>query len=332
MVFFITVLRFLAALLITNSHFGGIYPHSSLACGGMLGNLLFFAVSGYCLYNVRGTFLRWYGQRLLRIYPAVVIVTSFGIFVGYQWVNATFESFISVFLFPTFYHFVAAIVILYIPFYFLMKVPDFRLWRLDKLGWILLAVFTLHLMVYIFFYDKTTYRIEQVGTGQKFPWFIFFESMLLGAIFRKYDSIFRSRRFRPVWDVLMLFLFAIGYAGVRTLLKTGRIPGEYQIVSPIFLNLLTGALFWSASSLDRAMEIWKGSNRWIGRTIEIISSLTLEIYLVQNVVIVFIPSMLKVSFPLNWLACVAVILLGAFLVRNFCIRVTAPLIRILKRG
>ena len=38
MIFYITFLRFLAALLITNSHFGAIYPRGSFACGGMLGN------------------------------------------------------------------------------------------------------------------------------------------------------------------------------------------------------------------------------------------------------------------------------------------------------
>lgn len=53
MIFFITVLRALAACLITNAHYTGIYPIEIIANGGLIGDVLFFAVSGYCLYNVK---------------------------------------------------------------------------------------------------------------------------------------------------------------------------------------------------------------------------------------------------------------------------------------
>lgn len=331
MIFYITFLRFLAALLITNSHFGAIYPRGSFACGGMLGNLLFFAVSGYCLYHVRGSFLQWYGQRLLRIYPAVWIVTLFGILIGYYRVTLTWELVLRLFVYPTYYHFVAAIVVLYAVFYFLMRIPDFRLLGIDKLAWLSLVVFALYLTAYIFFYDKTAYHIDQVGSGQLFPWFIFGESMLLGAMFRKYDHYFRARCFRLARDSFLVLLFTVGYVAVRALLKTGKIPGEYQILSPIFLYLLTAALFWSASSLDRALEWWRGSNRWTGRAVESISTLTLEIYLVQYAVIAFVLKGPKVPFPLNWAVCAAAILLEAALVHWVTSRATAPLIRVLKR-
>ena len=62
-------LRILAMILITNSHFGGIYPKSSMAFGGLLGNIIFFAVSGYCLADIKEPFGKWYPKRLLRIYP-----------------------------------------------------------------------------------------------------------------------------------------------------------------------------------------------------------------------------------------------------------------------
>lgn len=77
MVFFITCLRVLATIFITNSHYTGIYPTDLIANGGLLGDVLFFAVSGYCLYNVRDSFLRWYGKRAIRIYPAAVLATIF---------------------------------------------------------------------------------------------------------------------------------------------------------------------------------------------------------------------------------------------------------------
>lgn len=45
MVFFITCVRALAACLITNAHYTGVYPTDLIANGGMIGDVLFFAVS-----------------------------------------------------------------------------------------------------------------------------------------------------------------------------------------------------------------------------------------------------------------------------------------------
>ncbi len=46
MIFFITFLRALATCLITNSQYTGVYPTDIIANGGLLGDILFFAVSG----------------------------------------------------------------------------------------------------------------------------------------------------------------------------------------------------------------------------------------------------------------------------------------------
>ena len=56
MIFFITFLRAFAACIITNSHYTGVYPLEIIANGGLIGNVLFFAVSGYCLANIKTNF------------------------------------------------------------------------------------------------------------------------------------------------------------------------------------------------------------------------------------------------------------------------------------
>jgi len=76
MIYYVTFLRFLAACFITNSHYTGIYPTDLIANGGLLGDVLFFAVSGFCLYNIKGTFLQWIWKRFVRIFPAVWIITA----------------------------------------------------------------------------------------------------------------------------------------------------------------------------------------------------------------------------------------------------------------
>ena len=119
MIFYITVLRALAAMLITNAHYIGIYPTDLIANGGLLGDVIFFAVSGFCLVDIKQSFPQWYSKRIIRIYPVVWIITSVYIVLGFytfdDWTLAEY------FLYPTYYHFVASIIILYIPYYFIVR-------------------------------------------------------------------------------------------------------------------------------------------------------------------------------------------------------------------
>lgn len=48
----IDILKFFAALLITNSHMGLLYPESlvKLSTGGAIGDVLFFFCSGFTLF------------------------------------------------------------------------------------------------------------------------------------------------------------------------------------------------------------------------------------------------------------------------------------------
>ena len=73
-------LKFVAALMITNSHFQPLYEDvsPSLDTCGVHGNALFFCVSGFLLMmgferkKAHG-FLNWYKWRMRRIWPALFI-------------------------------------------------------------------------------------------------------------------------------------------------------------------------------------------------------------------------------------------------------------------
>ena len=56
---FIVYLRAICAMVITNAHYEEIYPVSIIANGGLLGDVLLFSISGYCLYNIKTDFIRW---------------------------------------------------------------------------------------------------------------------------------------------------------------------------------------------------------------------------------------------------------------------------------
>lgn len=116
-------LKFIAALMITNSHFQPLYKDisPSLATFGVHGNALFFFVSGYLLMMgfMRGTgssgFVDWYKKRMRRIWPSVFIWTIV--------VAATCDVTITVgkLVFFEEYWFLQAIAISYIVFFIIGK-------------------------------------------------------------------------------------------------------------------------------------------------------------------------------------------------------------------
>lgn len=80
----IDILKFFAALLITNSHMGMLYPDSlvKLSTGGAIGDVLFFFCSGFTLFLGRGgDFFNWYKRRINRIYPTVLMWAAIMAFV-----------------------------------------------------------------------------------------------------------------------------------------------------------------------------------------------------------------------------------------------------------
>ena len=113
LIFFVTVLRALAACIITNAHYTGVYPTDLIANGGLLGDVMFFAVSGFCFAKVKEPFPKWYVKRLVRILPVVWLITAIYGIVGLFEIEFTFKGVLSAFIYPTRYHFISSILIIY---------------------------------------------------------------------------------------------------------------------------------------------------------------------------------------------------------------------------
>ena len=184
MAFFITVLRALAACLITNAHYTGIYPTDLIANGGLIGDVLFFAISGYCLYNIQSRFITWYSRRLVRCYLPVALITLVYMLLGVYSLNE--HDLLWWYVYPTSYHFVASIVVLYIPYFMIMSIRRLK----EHIPLVMMTIAVLYLLIYIFAYDKSYYHIDTVR--EPMIRFLFMESMLLGAYFRQNDSHFRN--------------------------------------------------------------------------------------------------------------------------------------------
>lgn len=309
MIFFITFLRALAACLITNAHYTGIYPNDIIANGGLIGDVLFFAVSGYCLYNIKtdlsfSGFVRWYGRRIWRVYPPVILATVVYMLLGaYSLVD---HSFIWWYIFPTYYHFIASIIILYVPFFLLIKIVFFR----QRLIYIMIAIALVWLILYFTVYDKSSYHIDNVH--EPMIRFLFMESMLLGAWFRQNDNKFRNR-LKIIYPLFAVLFFAAYFAS-KVFFSKKPAFSSFQFVNQIAIFVLLFFLFVSFAGLDDKLNKLP---LWLKRIVSSISKITLEIYVVQYVLIDLIRE-INIAFPINWIILTAVILAAAITLHLIC--------------
>ena len=310
--YFITLLRAFAAIIITNAHYTGIYPSDVIANGGLLGDVIFFSVSGFCLANPRIPFKQWYPKRLWRIYAVVWIATLAYVLLGAWMVNNATDV-VKWFIHPTKYHFIASITLLYIPLYFVAKYVDLNKkdYSIAALG--LLAV---QLVLYSCVYDKTYYHIDTVR--EPMIEFLFFQSMLLGLYFRRQCTMgtllvgnpnWGGRKF-VLWSCLAVML-AVYFASKMLFVKRNSIS-EFQILNQIVLFISLFLLFRCAYTLEGKLN--KHSESWLWKIVVFLSDHTLEIYCVQYVIIDWVRNM-GLSFPINWLVLTALILLAATALR-----------------
>lgn len=308
MVTFISFLRAFAACLITNAHYEGIYPSDIMANGGLIGDIIFFAVSGYCLCNIKQSlnikgFLYWYGKRLWRVYPPVIMCTAIYVLFGAYSISG--KGFFWWFIYPTYYHFIASIVILYIPYFFIIKIKLLH----DNLGKVMIGIAFAWLLCYFLFYDRSYYHIDSVY--EFMIRFLFMESMLLGAWFRINDEKFRNKRKR-LFPIGTLILFIL-YFGSKLVFSRYNQLSSFQFLNQIIIFALLFFVFRSICGVDQRLEKMPGR---IKQGVEFISRITLEIYVVQYVLIGVIRN-LGLVFPLNWLLLTASIFFSAFLLHKW---------------
>lgn len=74
--YFLTLVKALATLLVMQSHCDELLPIPALATGGSIGDSFFFAVSGFALYySVDKEAKAYFRKRVLRVYPAIILGT-----------------------------------------------------------------------------------------------------------------------------------------------------------------------------------------------------------------------------------------------------------------
>lgn len=297
MIFYITVLRALASILITNAHYNNIYPLEIIANGGLLGDVIFFAVSGFCLYNITLKFTKWYGKRIIRIYPAVWIITIIYLALGlYNFDNMNIFEY---FIYPTYYHFVASIILLYIFYYIIMKNDVLK----NNIPKIMIGIFIVQVFIYIFLYDKSYYHIDVVR--EPMIRFIFMQSMLLGAWFRQKNEKY-TKDFKKFDWVKLIFIFTMYFAS-KLIFSKSEMLVQYQIINQIILFITLYYFLKCFAGINTKLStLTEGSKR----VVAFLAEITLEIYIVQYPII---PMFAKLPFPINWIVVTTVILISAYI-------------------
>ena len=251
----IDLIRFIAILFITNSHFQPLYFFCpALGTLGVHGNALFFFITGYVLTLGKSVnnFLDWYKKRIVRIWPTIIVWTILA--------NLFFQKPITWkdFLLVPNYWFIQCIMIYYIILYFLNKSNTKNL--------IIYFVCSIILFICIVLSaPKTDSSIYHV-----FHFFCYFPSMVLGLYCGKQHPITKHPITKTITSFIIYFLImTIGKGKENSLYYT-------QLIAIIPLNLFTYYIF-------TCKKIWNKmlSYTFFKQIIFVLSSLSLEIYIVQ---------------------------------------------------
>ena len=288
----VDILKFLAVLLITNSHFGGLYPDSIsvLATGGAIGDALFFFCSGFTLLlKPMGRFDNWYKKRISRIYPtifawAIILYFIFGVDYKTSYVIMDSGGW-----------FVNCILIYYIVIYFVDRYVSKHLY------WFLTFYSVAIVVTYIFWEKGEGFRMYE---QTYIKWVFFFLFMLLGAIIgRNRIAISAGKSLAGLVVCLVLFyaLFFLSIVDIRL--------NHIQLLSLVPLAGVVLFLYTLCNSekIKSLIRI-----KYLGWTIMFIGGMCLEIYITQ---MFFIRMEFSMPFPLNCLVVIAMIIVTSYFLR-----------------
>ena len=294
----IDILKFLAVLLITNSHMEMLYgKYSALATGGTIGDVLFLFCSGFTLFMKPITSIRdfpnWYKRRINRIYPTVLAIAI---------IKCTFfggDANINRIILHGGGWFVSCIMIYYVLIYLI------GLYFKERINLIIVLV-SLASCAWFLTVDRH-FPFKMYGEeGGYLKWLLYFNFMLLGA---KVGGMSTPARVGPASALACSLLGIVGfYAVYLTGMKVERLEWVEMLN---FIPLLFAVYYlyeWSNGPTARRLYSSKAGHF----AVRFIGGLCLEVYLIQESLFT---DRLNALFPLNLLIVFCAIVLAAYLAR-----------------
>lgn len=306
---FIIALRTVACLLITNSHQEDIYPIRILASGGLLGDVIYFAISGYLLYTLaEQRFGTWYFKRLKRIYPAVWL-TAGTLILGNIYGDIPPKRVLELMFYPTHYHFVASILVMYVFFFAFLKLMGRYKEQQDRcMAWVAMGVVAVYLIAFYTAFDRSYYHIDDVNS--KMIWPLFFLSMLVGAYFRVHAREYINKGGFLPW--VATALASVVYFGTKFTASRGIMPASVQWINQFTLLILLFCIFRCFIGVEDKITALPKS---VMTPIAFISSMAFELYLTQAIIIPTYNTGIE-TFPHNFIITMSITFLFAWLVHT----------------
>ncbi len=270
-------MRAAAALLICNSHLKQIYPHTWLAGDGLIGNSLFFFLSGFGIAlsgkSLRLGFFKWYLRRVNRIYPACTLCTIFFVFIfGGQWRYAHPLDYLSTFVWPTPYFYVTIIMIIYMPIYLVGRIRSATL-NLLVLGALLVGYVVATVNSAGQLAPRQPLVLGELGWVH-IAYFSFVA--LLGTVLAPITG--RPLNALPR-DIAAFFAIFVVYFAVKFEMDHGH-GARYFFLLHVFAVILS--LFILRISASDELHALFSRLKYVGAAVAVLAGLTLEIYVVQG--------------------------------------------------
>lgn len=292
----IDILKFIAAIIITNSHMDILYgKYSFMATGGAIGDTLFFFCSGYTLLLGRGgNFFNWYKRRINRIYPTVF---SWMLVCCIVW-NYQFT------LLDVILHgggwFIECIMIYYAILWIIKR------YAIQHLNMVFLVSAIIIFIRYVFFINNS--ECEGIYGATTFKYWIFFLSMLSGAILGV-----KKRGAFSVGNIYVnafLLFVSISLFYILCFFGKSNIVLSYLQFFTIFALISSAYYLYKFCCTDIVKKLYNHSI--YGFAIKSIGGLCLEIYLVQYALLT---DNFNNIFPLNLPIMFLVIILAAYILK-----------------
>lgn len=288
-----TVALGLAAWLIFNSHLEAFYPIPWLAADGLLGNTLFFVISGLGIFSSlnqrRQNFGAYASRRFWRLYPAVLIALAFQMLFISRSYSADPMEILGMLFWPTRFTYVGIIVPMY-----LLAFASHRFW--PKYAAIFLA--SLCLLVYgvAYVHSMESFHTDtklSIGTLLPLVSYAYFGfAFCLGGMLASRHSV-AGFRWPWFWLAVLMTTLYVGIKYAMVVRGIGAIAYPVLHVLVLLLCLLALKLLCAPDLVARVLN-WPLVGPFLAKS----GSLSLEIYLV-HAVLLEIAVFAAIAFPLN---------------------------------
>ncbi len=272
------LMRAAAALLIANSHLESFYPYPWLAGDGLIGNALFFFLSGFGIalgsHSRDRGFFRWYFRRIVRIYPSVILaVLLIQILLLRKPPPPTVSEYVRMFIFPTNYPFIGHVMVVYLVLFWLLKpVSNIPLLIATIACFVIEAIYAIPLVAK--WPPGQHLALGQMEWGTHY--FYFTGIAYLGALVARLCP-------RPTWSFAASFVAItitfIGYVALKLVMMRGHFAKEFFVLHLVTAVICLQLLQLSAS--NGTHSILK-KIKPLGAFITLLAGITLEMYIIQS--------------------------------------------------